>query len=89
VDELERPFEFMMNALRLNDGVTRTLFVERSGMDDGSIAVAMRTARTRGWIAEDPERIVPTELGRRFLNDVIGLFLRDPTPATKLLPASG
>ncbi|MEO7431513.1 MAG: radical SAM family heme chaperone HemW [Dokdonella sp.] len=77
VDAAERPFEFMMNALRLNAGVDLRLFVERCGMDSSAIADALRSARKRGWISDDPERIVATELGRRFLNDVIGLFLPD------------
>jgi oxygen-independent coproporphyrinogen-3 oxidase len=29
----------------------------------------------RGWIDSDGERVVPTELGRRFANDAISLFL--------------
>ena len=36
-------------------------------------------ARTRGWLEPDPDGLRPTELGRRFTNDVIGLFLRDTT----------
>ena len=43
------------------------------------IAPQLRQARARGWIGEDDARVVPTELGRRFTNDVIALFLQgDP-----------
>jgi putative oxygen-independent coproporphyrinogen III oxidase len=77
VEKTDRPFEFMMNALRLNDGVDRSLFIERSGLGMDVIADALRTASTRGWIGDAPALIVPTELGRRFLNDVVGLFLED------------
>ena len=77
VTAIDRPFEFMMNALRLNDGVAYALFAERTGLGADEIAPRMRTARERGWLHGDPARIVPTELGRRYLNDVIGLFLPD------------
>jgi oxygen-independent coproporphyrinogen-3 oxidase len=42
-----------------------------------AIAQELSVASARGWIESDGERIVPTELGRRFTNDVIGLFLQD------------
>jgi oxygen-independent coproporphyrinogen-3 oxidase len=71
----ERPFEFMMNALRLNDGVDATLFAARTGLDAAAIAPLLHEARTRGWLDTDPARLAPSELGRRYLNDVIGLFL--------------
>ena len=71
------PFEFMMNALRLNDGVAMPLFAQRSGLTPGAIDRKLNEARARGWLETDPERLVPTELGRRYLNDVVGLFLPD------------
>ena len=42
-----------------------------------AIAGELATARERGWLQADGSRWRPTELGRRFTNDVIGLFLRD------------
>jgi oxygen-independent coproporphyrinogen-3 oxidase len=36
-------------------------------------------ARARGWIEDDAVQIKPTEVGRRFTNDVVSLFL-DPEP---------
>ncbi len=71
----ELPFEFMLNALRLNAGVERTLFGERTGLDEAVIAAPLARARARGWLDEGPARIAASETGRRFLNDVIGLFL--------------
>lgn len=71
------PFEFMMNALRLNEGVAMPLFAQRSGLAPGTIDCKLNEARARGWLETDPERLVPTELGRRYLNDVVGLFLPD------------
>ena len=69
------PFEFMLNALRLEHGYDRSLFAERTGLAETQIAAALQQARTRGWLQLEPQRIQPTELGKRFLNDVIGLFL--------------
>ncbi len=69
------PFEFMLNALRLEQGYPRALFAERSGLAETAIAAALEQAQQRGWLQVDGERVRPTDLGKRFLNDVIGLFL--------------
>jgi oxygen-independent coproporphyrinogen-3 oxidase len=69
------PFEFMLNALRLEHGYPRDLFAARTGLDDAQIAVPLAEAQRRGWLVSDPDRVRPTDLGKRFLNDVIGLFL--------------
>jgi len=69
------PFEFMMNALRLNVGVDASMFDARTGIDSGTIAPLLQAARTRGWLVDDPARLAPTELGRRYLNDVVASFL--------------
>ena len=69
------PFEFMLNALRLEHGYPRALFAERTGLDETRIDAALEQARSRGWLQLDAGQVRPTELGKRFLNDVIGLFL--------------
>ncbi len=75
VAQADLPFEFMMNALRLNEGVDAALFTARTGLAASAIDAPLRDARARGWLAPDPARIVPTALGRRFLNDVMAAFL--------------
>ena len=75
VAAVERPFEFMMNALRLNEGVDAASFAQRTGLDSSSIATRVAQARARGWLLDDPARLVPSELGRRYLNDVVATFL--------------
>ena len=75
VAQADLPFEFMMNALRLNEGVDATLFTARTGLAASAIDAPLRDARARGWLEPDPSRIVPTALGRRFLNDVMAAFL--------------
>ena len=69
------PFDFMLNALRLNEGVPASLFEARTGLPLSAIADRLAEARARGWLEPDPVWLRPTELGRRFANDVIGLFL--------------
>ncbi|HEY1070799.1 MAG TPA: radical SAM family heme chaperone HemW [Thermomonas sp.] len=69
------PFDFMLNALRLNEGVPAALFEARTGLPLAAIADRLADARERGWLEPDPAWLRPTELGRRFANDVIGLFL--------------
>ncbi|WP_407279109.1 radical SAM family heme chaperone HemW [Aromatoleum evansii] len=73
----ELPFEFMMNALRLTGGFPRRLFAERTGLPFAAIEAELIEARRRGLVETDGEEIRPTEQGRRFLNDLLTLFLRD------------
>ena len=68
-------FEFMMNALRLTEGFPVALFAERTGLPITAAEKPLAQAEARGLIERDHERIRPTELGRRFLNDLLQLFL--------------
>ena len=70
-------FEFMMNALRLNNGFAVALFEERAGMPLTSMLKPLEEAEKRGLIVRDHQRIMPTELGRRFLNDLLQIFLSE------------
>lgn len=69
------PFEFMMNALRLIEGVPMTLFEERTGLPLIVCAGALERARNRGLLEADAPRLRPTPLGQRFLNDLLETFL--------------
>jgi oxygen-independent coproporphyrinogen-3 oxidase len=71
------PFEFMMNALRLEEGFPVAMFSERTGLPITAAAGGLDRAEEKGLIVRDHERIKPTELGRRFLNDLLQLFLVD------------
>jgi putative oxygen-independent coproporphyrinogen III oxidase len=68
-------FEFMMNALRLTGGFPAGLFAERTGLQIALAEKPLREAESRGLIARDHERVAPTVLGQRFLNDLLQLFL--------------
>jgi len=71
----ELPFEYMLNALRLIDGVPMADFPARTGLAPETIATALTAARDRGWLRDDAQRLQTTALGQRFLNDVIAGFL--------------
>lgn len=71
----ELPGEFMMNALRLNQGFDLSLFTARTGLELTRILPALDQAETRGLLTRDHQRAAPTPLGRRFLNDLMQMFL--------------
>jgi oxygen-independent coproporphyrinogen-3 oxidase len=68
-------FEFMMNALRLNGGFPARQFEERAGVPLTVVLRGLEEAERRGLIERDHRRIAPTLLGRRFLNDLLQIFL--------------
>jgi oxygen-independent coproporphyrinogen-3 oxidase len=71
----ELPFEFMLNALRLNAGFPLRLFVERTGLPLSAIEPPLREAEARGLVERDLSSVRPTLLGRRFLSDLQSLFV--------------
>jgi putative oxygen-independent coproporphyrinogen III oxidase len=70
-------FEFMMNALRLTEGFAVRLFEERAGVPLTTVMERLDAAEQRGLIERDHARVRPTPLGRRFLNDLLQMFLPD------------
>jgi putative oxygen-independent coproporphyrinogen III oxidase len=68
-------FEFMLNALRLDNGVEVNLFAERTGLTLNAIEKALNAAEAKGLLYRDHKIIRPTELGQRFLNDLQQIFL--------------
>ncbi len=69
------PFEFMLNALRLREGFALDHFESRTGLQRAAVDAPLGRAIDAGWLSRDGTRIVPTESGLRFANDVISLFL--------------
>ena len=69
------PFEFMMNALRLNQGVDAALFEERTGLPLIVCTPVLAQAQAKGLLDRDATRLKPTLQGQRFLNDLLELFL--------------
>ena len=68
-------FEFMMNVLRLTDGVPDSWLHERTGVWPAQIATQIANAQQKGLLSREPLTFKPTEKGRRFLNDLLQCFL--------------
>ncbi len=66
--------EFMMNALRLHHGVPRSLFEERTGLPLSAAQEGLDSATEKGLIEQSEDYLKPTDLGRNYLNDLLGLF---------------
>ena len=68
-------FEFMLNALRLTGSFDIQLFEQHTRLPLATLEPALTQAMDKGWLIYEQQHIQTTETGRRFLNDVIGLFL--------------
>lgn len=75
VDDEALPFEFMLNAMRLVEGVPLRRFEERTGLSLAAIEAPLAVAESRGLIERDAFQVRPTARGLLFLNDLQGLFL--------------
>jgi oxygen-independent coproporphyrinogen-3 oxidase len=73
----ELPGEFMMNALRLNQGFAPELFTERTGLPLAAIEKSALAARRAGLLETSAGLLKPTLQGRRFLNRLLAFFLED------------
>ena len=72
----EVPIEFMMNALRLNHGVAKALFSDRTGQPITHLMEALTLGQQKGLLenVEATGRLQPTPQGRLFLNDLLEIF---------------
>lgn len=75
LDADELPFEFLMNALRLTDGVPAGLYPQRTGLPLADLAASRREAEAQGLLQADPARLAATPKGQLFLNDLLQRFL--------------
>ncbi|MBF2754342.1 MAG: radical SAM family heme chaperone HemW [Gammaproteobacteria bacterium AqS3] len=71
----EIALEFMLNALRLIDGVPGEYFAQRTGIELDEIENALFHARALGLLRDDPDRLAPTPQGLRYLNDLLEVFM--------------
>jgi oxygen-independent coproporphyrinogen-3 oxidase len=76
LDKDDLPFEYMLNVLRLVDGVPTHQFKERTGLDIAAINGMMEEALKKGLLDEDPRTIQASGLGLQYLNDLQMLFLK-------------
>jgi oxygen-independent coproporphyrinogen-3 oxidase len=75
IDVAHLPFEFMLNALRLNDGFSSDCYRARTGLDLEGLDQELARAHTQGLLQPVASGWRPTELGLRFLNDLQASFL--------------
>ena len=75
IEKNDLGFEFMMNALRLTGGFEAKLFQERTGLPLQAISIRLAEALQKGLIEQDLNKVIPTMLGQRYLNDLLALFL--------------
>jgi putative oxygen-independent coproporphyrinogen III oxidase len=71
------PLEFMMNALRLSDGVPKSYFSERTGVDWSVLEPCWNSLIQQGLVELYEGNARPTALGRRFLNRVLQAFISE------------
>jgi len=74
----ELPFEYLLNALRLNEGFEQSEFEARTGLAFTALGEPLALAQRRGLLLRSGSQWRASELGFNFLNDLLALFL----PAT-------
>ncbi|QHH98272.1 MULTISPECIES: radical SAM family heme chaperone HemW [Acinetobacter] len=75
IEAEELPFEFMMNALRLNEGVAAAFYAQRTGLELDELNPKLVRLREKKLLIADSQRIACTEQGHIFLNSVLEAFL--------------
>lgn len=75
VDKSELPLEFLMNALRLNQGVPKTYFSQRTGLDWERIHPAIEKFEQQGLLEKDTECLKTSPLGQQFLNSLLSQIM--------------
>ena len=69
------PFEFMLNTLRLTDGVDTVTFSERTGLPLNTVSKGLDEASKKGLLDLNPNKLKATEQGLRYLNNLQEMFL--------------
>jgi oxygen-independent coproporphyrinogen-3 oxidase len=77
LDQNDLLLEFMMNALRLEQGFSQTLFEQRTGLPLKHAAAALQQACDRGLLIWHDAQIRPSEMGRRHLNQLLAYFMSE------------
>jgi oxygen-independent coproporphyrinogen-3 oxidase len=76
----ELPFEYMMNQLRLFSSFTLTEYQERTGLDASTVLPTLLQAQNKKLMtctdsSSNDSKWQVTQLGHRYLNDLLELFL--------------
>ena len=84
VTAADLPFEFLLNALRLRDGVPEALFATHTGLGIETLQPALGQLRAEGLM--DGDRLAATARGWRYLDSLLAAFIleRPDSPAAPL-----
>ena len=74
IPKKELPLEFMMNTMRLNNGVPKQFFSERTGISVDTIKSALEQLQKLGLMEQENSSLIPTEKGHKFLNNLLEVF---------------
>jgi len=75
LSDKELVFEFFLNQLRLKQGVVVDDFSARTGLPWNVVESNVQNAVDKGFLEAGNKRVIPTELGWRFVNDIQQMFL--------------
>jgi oxygen-independent coproporphyrinogen-3 oxidase len=75
VQAADRAFEFFLNQLRLRAGVLKFQFTPRTGLPWSAVESPVDEAISKGLLEDHGDRLVATDLGWRFVNEIQALFL--------------
>jgi putative oxygen-independent coproporphyrinogen III oxidase len=75
IEAKDLPFEFMLNVLRLTDGVDTATFSERTGLPLNTVSKGLDQASQKGLLDSNPTKLKATEQGLRYLNNLQEMFL--------------
>ena len=76
LDSDDISLEFMMNTLRLTNGLPANLFFERTGLHMNQIKKELKYAKDRGLLDLCGDQIVASSHGQRYLNDLLEIFMK-------------
>lgn len=71
------PLEFLLNALRLNEGAPTAFFSQRTGLTLAALEPQWAALTQKGLVQIQDNRLMTTDLGRRFLNRVLEFYTGD------------
>lgn len=75
IEPLDLPAEFMMNALRLKDGVDATLFEGRTALSQEVVGPNLEEQRRLGLMVDDTTKLTATARGYQYLDTLIAAFV--------------
>jgi oxygen-independent coproporphyrinogen-3 oxidase len=70
-------FEFFLNAFRLYEAIPLSLMTERTGLTRDQLEPKLQSAQEAGLLQSANNNLTTTPLGKRFLNNLLEIFLNE------------